>query len=372
MLISTFLAPICLIVILGVALSGEFGGNDEEINPAQVSIFSSDQGLVYDKLRQYLADADVSRYATTIYPKTISEFEEGLRSGQTHLGIVIREGAFASLLEGNPGAPLEIIHGTGLNKNMISEAFIQIFENRLEWLNGKLASAGSESDKIGVISNMSTAWDSEGDAVKMTKLTPLTSVEYFSVYVLIMCVSLSGLFFAINYYSEKQQHTLERMLTLPISHGTIILAKMIAYAALGIVQSVVILLFSRLFFQVGWGSSFTVIASIILLTIAISISVVFLLMQFIGHIGGVATAFNALVFVSAFLTGGFYPTPGGTVERIIPFTWNHWAASGLFSTMLQSDSSVIQEYLLILLAYAIAAALAALLSYRFILRTKEL
>lgn len=366
MLAITFLAPLLLIFILGSATSGEFEVPDRKAGKAEIAVYSLDQGMIFSQFQAYLERPDVKKYVSAVYPVSQTEFEERIRSGKSHLGIRIPEGFSEAVVELKK-TEWELFRGTGLAKNVMAESVVQAFlseVNRLQALSVnqvETVSINALAQQIGI----------ESGHVVQRKTVPLSSAQYFTVHVLIFCLALSGQLFAVNYFADKQSHTIERLQALPVSSSSVILGKMVGFAILAGFQMLVILFASQLFFQADWGSSVFKLAFIALMNVAISMSLVFVIMQMIGNLGGVSACFNAILLIGAFLSAGFYPKPGGWVETTRFFTFHHWSANSLFGLMLDSAPSVIGHHIYGLFWYLLCAVAAAFAAYRLRSLVKE-
>jgi ABC-2 type transport system permease protein len=359
-LLFAIIAPVVLIVLLGLALKDAFAIGDRELRQAEVVIYSEDDGIYFDALRQYLESGDVRPYILPVYAESLSHLEERLRIGEAHLGIVIPGDFSLAVLKGEQ-AEWTLYPGTGLDKNIIAQGLIQVFLERINFAEHKTGQRPSEAEgQLAARERVPVSLDSGEGQVRLDKLETFSMIQYFSVHVLIMSIFYSGLMLAVNLLYDRENHLLERLKVLPVKPFQVVLGKMLAFLVLSGLQSAIVIGLSASVFDVDWGDRPFVLALTCLLTMLIAMSLAFLVTLIVKSVGGVAAIFNTIVLISTFAAGSFYPSPGGWLEKFAKFTLNEWASSVMFSLMLRSGDAIVWKQTGVLFA---AGALILLIAF---------
>jgi len=182
-----------------------------------------------------------------------------------------------------------------------------------------------------------------------------TSTEQASAGQLVTWVQITLLGVAEVLVDERLRGTLKRMLVCPTSRATILVGKLLARLALGLVQIALLLVGGALLFGVSWGSDPLAVG---LVSLAFALAIVglgMLLATVVRSRGQASSLVLGLSLAMAALGGAWYPlevTPPlyRQVVRVLPSTW----AMRAYTDLLARGSTLVDvlPYVGILLGFA--------------------
>ena len=170
-------------------------------------------------------------------------------------------------------------------------------------------------------------------------------------------------------FQERRNKTLERIKVAPVSEREILGGKLFGIFLIALLQFVMIVFFTRIFYRVNWGDSILGIVIMILSSVLAFSGLSTLLASLtkseeqIGNIG------PALAMIFGFMGGGMWPASAfpDWLNMVSKFTPNRWAIDGFLKLMYQEGGvvSILPEVLVLLGMAAVFFSLGV-----FRLRTK--
>ncbi|MEK8216571.1 MULTISPECIES: ABC transporter permease [unclassified Paenibacillus] len=361
-LMTLFLLPLVLIFLLGASLSGVVGDKEAEtIDPVKVAVVNAGGTGSSKMIKTFLDSAQVKDYIIPQEAKTRQEAESGLRSGIYGYAVIVPK-EFDSGVQRGGKAELEFILGNDRMDNTVAGT---AFDNFLSIMNYKQAAAmtlGPEAVGAGADSHQ------EGTAVKLGDLSnggrTYTASQFYAASMLLMFLLYSGLTVTHSLFSEKDNHTLYRINSMPVKGSDLFIGKMLGIAIVTMLQCAAIILLSHWLFGVYWGNRPGLLALFCLLMILASLTFSVIACMFSKKETEATSIINVITVGMTFLSGGMAPLPDSWVNSIGAFTLNHWTLQAVIRMMLHSDLEQILPNLWMMLLICLILFCAAILSYR--------
>lgn len=342
------LMPLALIFVLGFTLSSLFQQGGVSIKKFDAAIVDKDGGEQSKRFKEFLSSDDIKEMVNL---KETSE-EEGMnkvKSGEIPVLIVIPEGYTEGIKSGekveikmysDPGSPLS---------SKIAESLVKSYTGVSSAVTAALGA--SEEVMMGyglqghmLLNEITEVFSSEDNAAEkaetkvLDKKEPLSAIQYYSAGMLVMYILFVGMLGTKSIVEEREQKTLQRLMTTSTSNTVILSGKLLGLLLLGIVDVVVLILFTRLAFNVRWGNS---IPGLVLL----SLTMVFAasgLSMFIATICRTSKAVDSInpiiIIILSFLGGSMFPIMimPPILQTIGKIALNNWALRGYLNLMLNN------------------------------------
>ncbi|QWU15842.1 ABC-2 type transport system permease protein [Paenibacillus sophorae] len=364
MLINLFLLPILLIFLLGSALSGVMdGGKDQTIDSFRVGIVdaAANPSERSQLIGNFLKSPEVAEIIT---PETADSREaavSGVRSGEYGYAVIVPAGFDKDILSGKE-ARLEYIFGKDRTDNMVAGT---VFDNFLSSINYKQAAAMTLGPQA--ISAM-TETGQGNPAVVLGKLNEggpaYTASQYYAAAMLLMFLLLCGQMVITSLYSEKDNHTLFRIGSMPVKGGELFMGKMLGIGIVSVLQCAFIIVATRFLFGVYWGNRPEMLALVCLLMILASLTLSVLISMFVRTAALARSILSGLTVVMTFISGGMAPLPDSWVNTGGAFSINHWGMRGILRMMLESPWAQISGSITMLALICLVLGGVAFFSYR--------
>lgn len=336
-LLLLFGLPLVLIFILGNGL------DTPSMRSIEVAVWNGDASPGSMAFHDFAASEAVREHIRLWQAESEEAVEERLRAGQADYGIVFPAGYAAGSPDEAP--PVKVFPGPLADRNLKAEAvldgFLALVEQRrsaaLLFGDRPEHAADSRGGQDG-----SYAESSGGSNVAVHTLNTgssrqfgsVTSLQYYAAAYLVMFLMYSGMSAAISTIEQKEQGTLRRLHSLPITLSQFMLGKYAGFVLLAMLQAGFIVLATRYVFGVQWGTAYGWTLAVCLLTAlsAIALSVIFA--SFLPSRKSVESIFSMTVVVMTFLSGGMIPTLQPLLQEAGKLTINHWANEALKSLMI--------------------------------------
>ncbi|GMX62334.1 linearmycin resistance permease LnrM [Paenibacillus elgii] len=360
-----FLLPLILILILGAALSKEFKAEDVKIKPVKVAVVNQDPSRWSEPLKAYL---DNARTKEILQPQELSSRDEAVRAlqeGRAEYGLIVPEGFGEALLQGKP-ASWELIAGKDRGQNLIAETAL---ESYLAYANSMQAAAltlGPEAvmtqlADASVYAGISESFVTTGRLGNEGK--EYTALQYYAVSMLVMFMLYAGMTASISLINEREGHTLFRLGSMPVTMNQIIFGKMLGNSLLTLTQAGVVIGVTHYAYGVDWGNRPVILLAVCLAVTLASMALSMLSSLYCRNIKSVTMAFQIVIMLMTFLSGGFDPQLGA-LERIGQLTVSHWAMQSILQMMLDGKPQLVLHHVTVLAAIAAALAAVAFAAYR--------
>ncbi|SEU14954.1 ABC transporter permease [Paenibacillus sp. NFR01] len=359
-LLNMILLPLVLIFILGASLSKVVGVADDaaEIERVKVAIVNEPSSAM---ITAFLHNPEVKEAVTPQAVDNRSEAVSGLRAGKYDYAVIVPNG-FDAEVQGGSQAKLEFILGKSAEHNRVAGT---VFDNLLSTLNYRQAAAIALGPEVLAAS---TASVEEQPPVKNGQLSEdggtYSASQFYAASMLLMFLLYSGLTVTQSLFSEKENHTLTRISSMPVKGSHLFIGKMLGVGLITVAQCAAIVLLSRGLFGVYWGNRPGLLTVFCLLMIIASMTFSILVCMLTKSLSSANTIINTFTVAMTFISGGMAPLPDSWVNSVGAFTVNHWVLQAMIRMMLHSGLGQLLPNLLIMSAICLVLFSAAIFSYR--------
>lgn len=308
--IFSLIVPLALMGVLSLAFGG-FGEDTAELRPATV-VASADDA---DQLGAALLGAvdSLEIMDVTLKRAPAVEVRSETQASGAELGIIVPEGFSAAVLSGQ-AASVQLVEGNGAT--LETSVLISVVQGVLDQL-----AAGTVTASAGGISGLppqdlaALAQQAAAGAPLLTLAEGQAAAEQLSLRGTLVA-GQAGLFlmFTVGFgvlglLAEREQGTLARLRSMPVSGGTVITAKACTGFILGVVATAVLLTAGSLLFGVSFGSPL-VVAALILSVVTAATSLTFVVARLVRTAEQANVAQSILAMVLGIAGGAFFPVQG--------------------------------------------------------------
>lgn len=252
-------------------------------------------------------------------------FEHAMTSGRTRVGIIVPADYSDRLLQGRQTQVQVLIDGSD---SQVASTALQT--TRLLGLNRSLATGRAFADRLAVVPSR----DSAGHVAMSLEMRPrllynpsLDSSHFFVpglVGIILQLVTLFLTSFAI--VGERESGTLEQLFVTPVGRAGLLLGKLMPYAIVGMIETLIVLTLMVYGFQVPVNGSLLLllVLSGLFLVCALGLGI---LVSTLARTQLQAMQFAFVIMLPSVLLSGFMfpreqmPLPIYAVTFLIPVTW---------------------------------------------------
>jgi ABC-2 type transport system permease protein len=288
-----FVFPLMMLVLYGFGIR-------YDVKSVPITVFDRDGT---QKARQYIEKFEHSPYfAVKRFATTYQELQEDVDRGRTRIGLVLPPDFSEKLSSNRQGVVQVIVDGTDNNTATIAMSYLSAITEEY--------SSSIIAQRIDTILRRTQVPVSAIEAESRVWFNPdLESVQFIVPGIIAIIMMMVGtVLTAITIVREKEQGTIEQIVSSPIGRYELMIGKVIPYAALSYLDFLLIVLASYVLFHVHIKGSLTVLfatASFYLigvLGIGILISTVTQ-----TQISAMLTAISASLLPSVLLSGFIFP-----------------------------------------------------------------
>ncbi|OKP85769.1 hypothetical protein A3844_15555 [Paenibacillus helianthi] len=364
MLLNMFLLPLVLIFLLGASLSGVVGVKGAaKIDPVRVAVVNpSGEGAGPSAMiAAFLKLPEVQKVIIPQEAESRQAAESGLRAGKYGYAVIV-PGGFDSEVQSGKKAQLEFILGKNRTDNMVAGTAFDNFLSTMNYKQAAVATLGPEALTV------SASLPADHEAVKLGDLNnggrTYTASQFYAASMLLMFLLYSGITVTSSLFSEKDNHTLHRINSMPVKGSELFIGKILGVGIVSIVQCLAIILLSDWLFGVYWGNRPGLLLLFCLLMIIASMTLSIVICLFSKTAASASSIISVITVCMTFLSGGMAPLPDAWVNTIGAVTINHWVLQAVIRMMLHSELSQILPNLLIISIICLVMFSAAIFSYR--------
>jgi ABC-2 type transport system permease protein len=353
--IMLLVMPLVLILVLGMVFQPSWTSTPFTID---IAVLDEDKGE-FSKilLEEVFGSGQLKDMVKIKYMESEEEIINEVNKGKIAAGVIIGEEFSQAILTGedtrikilaDPEQPIK----AGVVKNIVEAFTLEVFKRRIILGTSMGILVAKNLINPAEIQQLIPVWLSEienmEELIRMDKKTekrmdknPL-AIEYYTVGIAVMYLLFATNAGAETIFQERKNKTLERIKVAPISEREILGGKLFGIFLIALLQFLMILLFTAIFYRVKWGDSILgiiiMIFSSVLAFSGLSTLLAFLTKseEQIGNIG------PALAMIFGFLGGSMWPVfefPNW-LNIISKFTPNRWAIDG-FSKLMYQEGGVI-------------------------------
>ncbi|MEM2989775.1 MAG: ABC transporter permease [Halobacteria archaeon] len=366
-LVLMFLLPMIIITIVGLALSGIWGGGIK----IRVLVVDQDDAKISHYFLDYLNDISVLNVDVEANEFTARELVKSGRYGQL---IIIPPDFSKKVLSGINAEIIIVEDPTQESSSAVVEKIVEGFTNRVssnviavKTVNAFGVPVYSEKqiDKIVAVANKFAEPMPVSIAVESTSksrtLDPFTqNVPGFSIMFLLLTCAQSG---AVAILRERESGTLRRLLTAPIKRSTIIAGKLMSNYLKGLIQMTVLLLFGHFAFGLSFGEDYLAFALLIMAVTASAAGLGILISVFAQTKEQAESIATVIVLSMSAIGGSWWPIfiMPEFMQQLAHATINAWAMDGFYDLLWHGYglAEILPEVAVLLTMAAIFLAIAA-------------
>ena len=357
--------PLILIFILGIVFQPLWTSKPFTID---IAIFNEDEGEFSKILIDDVFGSNELKDTIKIkFLENEEEIKKYINEGKIAAGIIFRKGFSESIIEGGNaqikiyGDPEQTIKA-GVVKNIVESFTFEVLKRRtiletsLRFLGTKNLISSTEIQKLIPewlleIENKKNLISVSSETEKKTTKNPL-AMEYYAIGIGVMYLLFATNAGAETIFKERRIKTFDRMKVAPLSNHTILGGKLFGIFFVALLQFVIIVIFTSIFYKVNWGNSVPGVIVMVLSAVLAFSGLSTLLASLtkseeqIGNIG------PALAMIFGFLGGAMWPAYGFPkwLNIASKFTPNRWAFDGFFKLMYSEGGviSILPQVLVLL------------------------
>ncbi|MEC5182020.1 ABC transporter permease [Arthrobacter sp. CG_A4] len=309
-IIFSLVVPLALMGVLSLVFGG-LGDDTAGLQPATV-VASADDA---DQLGAALLGAVDSLETMDVTVKRVpaTEVRSETQSSGADLGIIVPDGFSAAVLSGQPAA-VRLVEGNGAS--LETSVLISVVQGVVDQFAAGTVTAsaagisGLPPQELAALAQRTAAGAplitlAEGQAAAGQLSLRGTLVAGQAGLFLMFTVG----FGVLGLLAEREQGTLARLRSMPISAGTVVTAKACTGFVLGVVATTVLLTAGSVLFDVSFGSP-VVVAALILSVVAAATSLTFIVARLVRTAEQANVAQSILAMVLGIAGGAFFPVQG--------------------------------------------------------------
>ena len=367
--INLLLLPLLLIFILGSALSGSIGSEEEYVpDPVRIGILSAEEGGQLPPLfSRFLEEPEIKKVIVPAGEMSAENARSQLQSGAIDAAVAVPRDFEEHLYAGGT-VSMEILVGKYRTKNLIAKS---LFGSWIDELNSKQAQAIVGGPEIIAAADMDSQEGKAAAAPSYVAKGELskqggsyTASQYYAASMLIMFLLYAGMMVSNSLFAEKESRTLYRLQSMPVSNTAVFGGKMLGCSVVTVVQAALIIAGSHLLYGVDWGSHVWLLMIICLLLTLVSMTLAVIVSLMTSAVSTATAVIQVLIVAMTFLSGGFTPLPIDFIQKLGEFTVNHWALQGILRMMLNEEMTQIMACIGILGVISLGLSAAAVIAYR--------
>jgi ABC-2 type transport system permease protein len=266
LLTPALILPIVFIAILFGSMGNAIGGIEEQLaEPPIIGIINEDDGVLSSIATTVLNQSSIVVFNST----SITDKQAGIDKVQEHNGealVIFPQNFTTQILNDNPGR-IEIywlMQGAGI-LDSISSGTIENLIGRMRWqISHTLIEGNSSINATIALSPIFRTETTQFKGIEFPDVSPGTIMSILSQQsilvplVIMMILIMAGNIVITSMALEKENKTLETLLTLPVKRVYIVAGKIIAAALIGLLLAIIYMVgMSNYFssFQFGSGGS---------------------------------------------------------------------------------------------------------------------
>jgi len=371
--------PLLLILVLGMVFQPLWTSTPFTID---IAVFDEDGGEFSKILLEEVFGSEQLKDMVKIkYVESEEEIINEVNKGKIAAGVIIGEEFSQAILTGedarikilaDPEQPIK----AGVVKNIVEAFTLEVLKRSIILGTSMGILVAENLINPAEIQQLIPVWLSEienmEELIRMDKKTekrmdknPL-AIEYYAVGIAVMYLLFATNAGAETIFQERRNKTLERIKVAPVSEREILGGKLFGIFLIALLQFIMIVFFTRIFYRVNWGDSLLGIIIMILSSVLAFSGLSTLLASLTKSEEQIGSIGPALAMIFGFLGGSMWPVfefPDW-LNIISKFTPNRWAIDGFSKLMYQGGGviSILPEVSVLLLMALIFFSLGVLRS----------
>lgn len=345
-LLFIVLMPIIIICVLGISLNSIFEKDTANIQQAQIALIDKDNSDTSKQITDFFDTKDVKKYIKVVN-ETEKEARDKVKKGELTALIIIPEkyGEQVISLEdtklsfyADEGSPVEGSIVKSILERYINPTNIMLAVNesvQKSYTEYQLNAGMILADVKELIKDQEEVVKDGGFG---SKNSTLSAMQYYSAAMVSMYVLFVGMFGTSSFLEEKEKGTFKRLLVTNVSRTRIISGKVLGTFILGILDTSILIIFTRVVYKTSWGNS---LPGLIMLTLAMTFAAS-------GFAVLIATLFKSsktvdivtpmLILIVSFIGGNMYPlySMSDLLRKCSLVLMNNWALRGYLNLMIHN------------------------------------
>jgi|WetSurMetagenome_2_1015567.scaffolds.fasta_scaffold37487_3 ABC-2 type transport system permease protein len=253
------LVPIIIIAILFGSLGGMFSGVDDKLSePPRIALIDNDAGVLSDVAFQVMNSTTEIVYRGHSVQEALQTLDD---DGGVALFIIPSN--FTSDIIGNKTGTIEaywIMKGAGIMDSLPSAVAEGVLNDVDQSISATLITYNLSDNATIILHPTQLAETTIFKGKEMSGISPSTissvmsSQSFIMPLIVMMVIIYAGSIVISSMGSEKENKTLETLLTMPVSRSSIVFGKLLGAAVVGLIMAVIYMLGMSFYFTSLTGS----------------------------------------------------------------------------------------------------------------------
>lgn len=294
-MVRSILIPILMIIVLGTALNSAFGG--QKIDKFNVCYLNQDSGSQGSEFNKFLDNAEIKAILNV---KEVASIEEGekLIDDNKAVSLIVVPKDYSEKLKSGENAVIQIYNTKYKDfKNEIIENIVDAYNSA--------GNAVLAETKLNTKDLSYTRYSTVDESLISTEGKAPRAIDYYGVAMLILAIMSSASFAADMVSEDYFENVGARINATPLNKYEKLIGKIIGCVFDIVIKAIIIIVFSKLAFQVNWGENFGMIALIIISAAVFSTIFGMFITMVVGSGNRASGIINLLNNIFTFLAGGY-------------------------------------------------------------------
>lgn len=355
-LILMIIAPLVMSAIIGAAFGSFLSGGTAPFDEIPVLVINDDEGEMGQQFVDALMSEDMADLLTITLMADLAAARALVQQGEARAAIYLPPDFTTAVQNTDPNAEQSLVHfyadpSATITPNIVRGIVVQLVNG----FNGGAISAQvavgqllARSEIVGTAlfnlepvlnTTIEEVYGRDATAIELHEVAVGETVEAVEISPFAFFAPSMGILFLMfammdttrSILEEEKGGTLSRLLTTPISRGTLLVGKVGGVFFSGIIQFVVFVAASRLLFQLYWGPSIAGLALMVLAIVTAYTGLGMLIAAFAQNINQAAILGSVISLVFAALGGNFVAAQNFPpwLNQLSKITINRWGIDGL-------------------------------------------
>lgn len=294
-MIRSILMPILMIIVLGTALNSAFGG--QKIDKFDVCYLNQDSGSESNEFNKFLNNAEIKAILNV---REVASIEEGekLIDDKKAVSLIVVPKDYSEKLKSGQNAVIQIYNTKYKDyKNEIIENIVEAYNSAG---NAVLAEAKLNTKDLGY-----TRYSTVDESLISTAGKAPRAIDYYGVAMLVLAIMSSAAFAADMVSEDYFENVGVRINASPVKTYEKLIGKILGCVFDIVIKGIIIIVFSKLAFNVNWGENYGMIALIIISAAVFSTIFGMFITMAVGSGNRASGIINLLNNIFTFLAGGY-------------------------------------------------------------------
>lgn len=294
-MIRSILIPILMILVLGTALNSAFGG--QKIDKFDVCFLNQDSGSQSSEFNKFLNNAEIKAILNV---REVASIEEGekLIDDKKVVSLIVVPKDYSQKQKSGENAVIQIYNTKYKDfKNEIIENIVDAYNSAG---NAVLAEAKFNTKDLSY-----TRYNTVDESLISTEGKAPRAIDYYGVAMLVLAIMSSAAFAADMVSEDYFENVGARINATPVKKYEKLMGKILGCVFDIVIKGIIIIIFSKLVFQVNWGEKYGMIALIIISAAVFATMFGMFITMVVGSGNRASGIINLFNNIFTFLAGGY-------------------------------------------------------------------